>query len=399
MQPTATAIASVPVTTPAPSDAPSATSEVTEAPPSPTPTRAPAGVSAIVVVKGLGDPVDVTNAGDGSGRLFVVEQGGRIRIVKDGTVAARPFLDISDRVSCCNERGLLGLAFHPGYPADPRFFVDYTDIHGNTVVASFQVSPTDPDIADPASETEILHVEQPFQNHNGGAVVFGPDGKLYISFGDGGSGGDPLGNGQNLGTMLAKILRIDIDVPAGSRTPYAIPTDNPFISDPKAKPEIWLTGLRNPWRIRFDRTTGNLWIGDVGQGDWEEVDVDPAGVGGLDYGWNRMEGFHCFQPSSGCDETGLTLPVAEYDHGQGCAIIGGVVVHDATQPVLDGRYLFGDACSDNLWTIDAAGDRRRTPKIVAKLGRTVSSIGMAEDGSVYATSLDRGELLALSGGS
>jgi len=369
------------------------------APPSSTPARVPTGVGATVVVRGLAGPVDVTDADDGSGRLFVVEHGGRIRIVKDGVVAARPFLDISHRVSCCSERGLLGLAFHPGYPADPRFFVDYTDVQGNTVVASFRVSPTDRDLADPASETVILNVDQPFQNHNGGAVVFGPDGKLYISVGDGGSSGDPLGNGQDLGTMLAKVLRIDIDVPAGSTRPYAIPTDNPFISDPMAKPEIWLNGLRNPWRIRFDRTTGNLWIGDVGQGNWEEVDVDPAGVGGLDYGWNRMEGFHCFQPSSGCDETGLTLPVAEYDHGQGCAIVGGVVVHDATRPALDGRYLFGDACSDNLWTIDAAGDGRRTPKIVAKLGRTVSSIGMAEDGSVYATSLDRGELLALSGGS
>lgn len=353
-------------------------------------------VNADVVVSGLDSPVDVTDAGDGSGRLFVVEQPGSIRMIRDGAIVEKPFLDIRGRIASGGERGLLGLAFHPDFPTDPRFFVDYTDLQGNTVIASYRVSATDPDIADPASETVILRVNQPYPNHNGGATVFGPDGMLYIGMGDGGSGGDPLGNGQRLDTYLAKILRLDIDAGTASGQPYAVPPDNPFVGDPNAKHEIWLTGLRNPWRIRFDATTGDLWIGDVGQNAWEEVDVARAGIGGLNFGWNKMEGFHCYQPASGCDRTGLTLPVAEYGHDAGCAIIGGVVVRDLRQGRLDSGYLFGDACSDNLWLIDPAGSARRTPVIVAKLGRTLSSINAAEDGTVYATSLDHGELLRLS---
>jgi glucose/arabinose dehydrogenase len=353
-------------------------------------------VRADVVVSGLSSPVDVTDAGDGSGRLFVVEQAGIIRTIRDGASLDRPFLDIRSRIASGGERGLLGLAFHPDFPTDPRLFVDYTDLKGNTVIASYRVSASDPDRADPESETVILGIDQPYPNHNGGALAFGPDGMLYIAMGDGGAGGDPQGNGQRLDTYLAKILRLDISGGAAAARPYVVPPDNPFVGDPNAKPEIWLTGLRNPWRIRFDSRTGDLWIGDVGQNAWEEVDVARAGVGGLDFGWNRMEGFHCYQPSSGCDQTGLTLPVTEYGHDSGCAVIGGVVVRDARQGRLDGGYLFGDACSDDLWLIDPAGDARRTPVIVAKLGRTVSSINEAEDGIVYATSLDHGELLRLS---
>jgi glucose/arabinose dehydrogenase len=355
-------------------------------------------VAVAVALTGLTAPVDVTNAGDGSGRLFVVEQAGRIRVVRDGALVARPFLDITDRVASGGERGLLGLAFHPGYPTDPRFLVDYTDTAGNTVVSSFRVSASDPDQADPASETILLHVNQPFANHNGGAVEFGPDGRLYIALGDGGSEGDPQGNGQRLDTLLAKILRIDIN-DAASGAPYSLPPDNPFLATAGARPEIWLTGLRNPWRMRFDRATGDLWIGDVGQNLWEEIDVARAGVGGLDYGWNTMEGFHCFRPPEGCEQTGLTLPVAEYGHDLGCAVIGGVVVRDARQGRLDGGYLFGDACSDNLWLMDPRGEGRRDPVVVKKLGRTLSSIGEAEDGTVYATSLGHGELLRIGSGS
>ena len=334
--------------------------------------------------------MDVTNAADGSGRLFVVEQAGRIRIVRDGALVDRPFLDITAKVASGGERGLLGLAFHPGFPTDPRFFVDYTDLDGNTVVAAYRVSAGDPDVADPASEDVLLHVDQPFPNHNGGAVVFGPDGMLYIAFGDGGSGGDPMGNGQRLDTLLAKILRIDVDKPppAGSTAHYSIPADNPFVDQAGAKPEIWLYGLRNPWRMRFDRATGDLWIGDVGQNAWEEIDVARAGVGGLDFGWNRTEGFHCYSPPTGCDQTGLTPPVAEYGHDLGCAVIGGVVVRHPADGRLDGGYLFGDACSDRLWVIDPAGDGQRDPVLIKHMGRTVSSIGEAEDGAVYATSLD-----------
>jgi len=398
---------------PSPSPTPSAIATTPSPPASagtsaiPTPSRSassgpfdPTGVTVSVdaVVSGLGAPVDVTNAGDGSGRLFVVEQAGRIRIIRDGRSLAAPFLDIVDRIASGGERGLLGLAFHPDFPADPRFFVDYTDKEGKTAVSSFRVDPADPDRADPASETILLHVDQPFANHNGGAVEFGPDGRLYIGLGDGGSEGDPQGYGRKLDTLLAKILRIGVD-PDGTGRPYTIPSDNPFLTTAGAMPEIWLTGLRNPWRFRFDRTTGDLWIGDVGQNAWEEIDVARAGIGGLDFGWNTMEGFHCYKPSDGCDQTGLTLPVAEYGHDLGCAVIGGVVVHDARAGRLDGGYLFGDDCSDNLWVMDPRGDGRREPVIITKLGRTLSSIGEAEDGSVYATSLGHGELLRISGGS
>ena len=383
---------------PAPSGSGSLPTEGPGDSPAPTSSYDPSGVAvtAEVVVAGLADPVDIADAGDGSGRLFVVEQAGSIRVVRDGAAQERPFLDIHDRVASGGERGLLGLAFHPDFPTDPRLFVDYTDLRGNTVIASYRVDPGDPDRADPASEKVLIRITQPYPNHNGGAVQFGPDGMLYIAMGDGGSAGDPHVNGRRLDTYLAKILRIDIDGGASSGQPYAVPPDNPFLAEPGAKPEIWLTGLRNPWRIRFDRVTGDLWIGDVGQNAWEEIDVARAGAGGLDFGWNAMEGFHCYQPSTGCDQSGLTLPVTEYDHDAGCAVIGGVVVRDPSQGRLDGGYLFGDACTDTLWLISPIGDERRPPVIVAKLGRTLSSIGETEDGAVYATSLDRGELLRLS---
>jgi len=354
-------------------------------------------VAAEIAIQGFNKPVDVANAGDGSGRLFVVEQPGAILIVRDGAVRGQPFLDIHERIASGGERGLLGLAFHPDFPTDPRFFVDYTDVNGDTVVASYVVDPATPDVADPDSETILLKVTQPFANHNGGAVVFGPDGMLYIALGDGGSEGDPQGNGQRLDTLLAKILRIDVDDPTPGH-PYAIPKDNPFVATPGAKPEIWLTGLRNPWRMRFDKPTGDLWIGDVGQNAWEEIDLARAGKGGLNFGWNRMEGFHCYAPSSGCDQTGLTMPVTEYGHQDGCAVIGGVVVHDARQGKLNGGYLFGDACSDRVWVIDPTSDGPQAPVLAAQIGRTLSSIGEAEDGTVYATSLGRGELIRLSGG-
>jgi len=352
-----------------------------------------------VVVSGLDAPVEVANAGDSTGRIFVAERPGRIRIVRDGQLVGRPFLDITDRISSGGERGLLGLAFHPDFPADPRFFVDYTDRAGNTVVAQYAVPAADPDTADPDSETVVLRVPQPFGNHNGGALGFGPDGFLYVATGDGGGGGDAQGSGRSLGTLLAKVLRVDVNVAPGSASPYSIPPGNPFIDVADARPEIWLTGLRNPWRLRFDRETGDLWIGDVGQGAWEEIDVARSGQGGLDYGWNTMEGFHCFSPAENCDQTGLTLPVAEYGHDQGCAVIGGVVGRDPGQGSLDGKYLFGDGCSDNLWTLDPSLDGRQEPVLLLRLGRSLSSIGEGEDGTVYATSLGNGELLRIAAGS
>ena len=244
------------------------------------------------MVDRLVSPLAVTHAGDGSGRIFVLEQRGQIRIVRDGQLLGDPFLNIGDRLTAGGERGLLGLAFHPDFPNDPRFFVNYTDLEGDTVVSSFAAE-AGADRADGNSEVVLLRIDQPYPNHNGGALAFGPDGYLYISTGDGGSGGDPHDNGQRMDTLLGKILRIDVDGGSGDAH-YAVPPDNPFVDQSGALPEIWHLGLRNPWRMSFDRETGDLWIGDVGQGSWEEVDVARAGSGGLNFGWNRVEGFECF---------------------------------------------------------------------------------------------------------
>ena len=358
----------------------------------------PAGltVGLQVVVDGLAAPLAVTSAGDGSGRLFVVQQGGQIRIVRDSVLVASPFLDISSRITSGGERGLLGLVFHPGYPKDPRIFVNYTDANGDTQVSSFTVDPSLPDASNPLSEVKILHIAQPYANHNGGAVVFGPDGFLYISTGDGGGGGDPQGNGQSLGTLLGKILRIDVDRTTGDLA-YAIPPDNPFVGRAGASPEIYLYGLRNPWRISFDRATRDLWIGDVGQNAWEEVDVARAGTSGENYGWNTMEGTHCFNPSSGCVTTGLTMPVAEYSHASGCTVIGGNVYRGSAQPALGGGYLFGDYCSGTIWAIDPSRDGLRAPRIVLKGTASLSSFGEDEAGELYATDIGGGKLLRVTG--
>ena len=321
-------------TSPTPAPGATATSQAptpaTAAPTPAAPSEPTGSVRLELVAEGLDSPVDVVAADDGTDRIFVVEQGGRIRVVRDGALVEAPFLDITGRLTSGGERGLLGLALHPDFPNDPRLFVDYTDLEGDTVISSFELS-LDADSADPESERVLMHIDQPFPNHNGGAVVFGPDGMLYIAMGDGGSGGDPQGNGQRLDTHLGKILRIDVDVPAGQDPPYDVPPDNPFVGTAGAFPEIWLTGLRNPWRIRFDPPTGDLWIGDVGQGAWEEIDVVRSGQKGLDFGWNVMEGFECYKPATGCDESGLTLPLAAYGHDLGCAVVGGVVVHDPAQ--------------------------------------------------------------------
>ena len=397
--PAATAPASPPPSTSASASLDAAASPAATASPGGGAAFDPTGVrvKVDVVATGLSDPVDVTSAWDGSGRLFVVEQPGRIRIVKDGQLADSPFLDIRDRIASGGERGLLGLAFHPDYPTDPRLFVDYTDLDGNTVVSEFRTDGADPNRADPASERILVRIDQPYPNHNGGGLAFGPDGMLYIAAGDGGSAGDPHGNGRNLDTFLAKVLRIDVDGdPAAA--PYAIPSTNPFVGRSDARPEIWATGLRNPWRIRFDRATGDLWIGDVGQGAWEEIDVMRTGVGGLDFGWNTMEGDHCFEPAAGCDQAGLTLPVTEYGHDAGCAVIGGVVIRDPGQPRLDGGYLYGDTCSGNLWMLDPAGgggDRGRAALVATGVG-SLSAINEGEDGTIYATDVVSGKLLRVS---
>jgi glucose/arabinose dehydrogenase len=333
-----------------------------------------------------GGPLAIVAPHDGSSRLFVAAQDGRAWVVRDGTTGSTPLIDLRSLVSSGGERGLLGIAVHPAFPSDPRVFVDYTNASGNTIVASYGIDPASPDRLDPATGRTIIEVDQPFANHNGGALAFGPDGYLYVSLGDGGGGGDPQGNGQKLDTALAKILRLDVDHPSNGLA-YGIPSDNPFAGDASKRPEIWLYGLRNPWRMSFDRATGDLWIGDVGQGAWEEVDVDPAGVGGLDYGWNVMEGAHCFQPPSGCAEDGLTMPVAEYGHPDGCVVIGGVVYRGTAYPELAGAYLFTDFCSGGILALRAADPTAGFERIGAAPGN-LAAFGEDEAGEVYVANLD-----------
>lgn len=292
------------------------------------------------IVSGLNFPLYLTAPPGDLSRLFIVEKGGVIRIVKDGTLLPVPFLDISAQVSTAGEQGLLGMAFDPDYASSGRFVVHYTDIVGDTRLSSFRAS-ADPDVADAASEAVILTADQPYSNHNGGQVSFGPDGFLYLGLGDGGSSGDPEGRGQDLSDLLGSILRIDVR----STPPYTVPADNPFVAVAGASPEVWSYGLRNPWRFSFDRATGDLYIADVGQNRFEEVDVSPAAAGsgrGVNYGWSRMEGAHCF--ISGCDATGLELPAFEYSHGQGCSITGGYVYRGGAVPALQGQYFFADFC-------------------------------------------------------
>jgi glucose/arabinose dehydrogenase len=291
-----------------------------------------------LVARGLEHPLYLT-APAGDPRLFVVEQSGRIRVIAGSVLQATPFLDITGKVSYGGEQGLLSVAFHPDYAGNGYFYVDYTDTAGDTRVERYRVS-ADPNVADPGSAKPILFVDQPYANHNGGLVVFGPDRKLYIGLGDGGSGGDPQGNGQNHGTLLGKLLRIDVD--AGD--PYAVPPDNPFVGTNGARGEVWAYGLRNPWRFAFDREAGRLYIADVGQSSREEVDVVPAASGGLNYGWNVMEGDECYGAGS-CNQAGLTLPVLAYSHADGCSITGGYVYRGQSIPALRGTYFYSDYCS------------------------------------------------------
>jgi glucose/arabinose dehydrogenase len=343
------------------------------------------------VATNLEQPIGISNAGDGSNRLFVIEQKGIIRVLKNRLPLANPFLDITDRVgSNGSERGLLGLAFHPGFTKSGLFYVNYTDKSGNTVIASFAVTGKDPNQADPNSEKRLLHVQQPYPNHNGGEMTFGPDGYLYIGLGDGGSGGDPYGNGQSLNTFLGKILRIDVD----HGQPYAIPPDNPFANG-GGKPEIWAYGLRNPWRFSFDRQTGDLYIGDVGQDLWEEIDFLPAGSpGGSNFGWNYFEGTHPYSNQRPPAGNVLVNPVAEYGHDQGCSVTGGVVYRGQALPEWQGIYLYGDYCSGWVRGLyrSAQGDWLTT-QLFENLG-PITSFGEDESGEVY-LALHSGSVLQL----
>lgn len=357
----------------------------------------PSGPDALaleLVASGFSDPTHVTHAGDGSGRLFVVERGGRIRIVNpDGSVSAQPFLDITSRVLTSGleqgEQGLLGLVFHPNYATTGRFFVNYTrQPDGTNVIAEFKASRS-PDVADPASERTLIGLADPAPNHNGGGLAFGPDGYLYIALGDGGGQNDQYGNAQSVNSLLGKILRIDVDAPRSSGRPYGIPDGNPFAAGGGA-PEIWAIGMRNPWRISFDREWGDLYIADVGGGSWEEINRQPADApGGLNYGWPIMEGRHCL--STSCTVAGFVEPIAEYGHDQGCSVIGGHVYRGQDQPELYGIYVLGDWCSGLLFTLQV-DEGTVTPKVVLESGLQISSIGEDEAGEMYLVDLAGGGL-------
>ncbi len=368
-------------------------SSVPPPPPSPTPQSirsagAPPQLSVEPFASGFSNLTFVTNAGDGSGSLYAIEQVGRIRLATPGsTQGGQAFLDLTDRVSVGGERGLLGLAFDPNFASNGRFFVDYTNLSGNTVISRFTRAADG--TVDPGAEIIVLTVDQPFPNHNGGMLAFGADGDLYIGLGDGGSEGDPQGNGQNLDTLLAKILRIDVE----SGSPYAIPADNPFVSGQAAggpaRPEIWDYGVRNPWRFSFDRQTGALFIGDVGQDAYEEVDVEQLGSGRHDYGWSVMEGLHCYGATT-CNQTGFTLPAVEYPHSLGCAVTGGYVYRGLAYPSLVGSYVFGDYCSGRLFAFNADDALAGRPVAALQVGQvpfSISSFGQDEAGELYVVDL------------
>ncbi len=378
----------------------SATAEATAAA-TPTPTlQNPMAAIALepILGEGLQHPTFLTHAFDE--RLFVLEQIGRIRIIEDGQLLETPFLDITDRVgSFGSEQGLLGLAFHPDYATDGagnqgQFYVNYTDRNGDTHISRFSVLADDPYRADPSSEVDYLTVDQPYPDHNGGMLAFGPDGFLYAGLGDGGSANDPLGAGQSLTTVLGKILRLDVDSEADA---YAIPPDNPFAGTSDAQPEIWAFGLRNPWRFSFDRQTGDVFIADVGQNMWEEVSFQPAAsAGGENYGWNIMEATHCFQ-SDTCDQTGLTLPIFEYQHNQGCSITGGYIYRGQLYPEMNGNYFVSDYCSGIIWRLFPDGERWQTD-IVLDSDLIISSFGEDFNGEVYVMNYVAGGVYRLAPG-
>ena len=380
-------------TTPLPTATETATPTFTPIPPTVSQLPDPGGYSWQEVASGLNQPEGLMNAGDGSGRLFIVEQAGLIRILKNGAILPTPFLNLTQKVVCCGERGLLGVAFHPNYAQNGYFYVDYTEeVSGKTytVIARYNVSPNDPDQADPGSEMRLLHIEQPYQNHKGGQLQFGPDGYLYIGMGDGGSEGDPLGNGQSLGTLLGKILRIDVDF----AEPYAIPADNPF-ADGGGLAEIWVYGLRNPWRFSFDHLTGDLYIGDVGQDAWEEIDFLSAGSpGGANFGWNYFEGDYPYRGSPPSDMQ-FVMPVAEYSHSLGDAVIGGYVYRG--NQLLDwyGVYLYADYGSGRVWGLLHLSDGSWQNDQLFDTGRHISTFGVDEYGEIYMVDDNDGTILML----
>jgi glucose/arabinose dehydrogenase len=343
----------------------------------------PASIATQLVVSGLNAPLDLEEPNDGSGRLFVVEQGGTIRIIQNGSVLPQAFLNISSKVIDENEMGLLGLVFHPNFQTNRKFYVNYVRNAGGqfqSVIAEYTASAANANQADPATERILLTVDQVsnFSNHKAGQLAFGPDGFLYFGLGDGGSGGDPLGHGQNTQTLLGKMLRIDVDATSPGLQ-YRIPPDNPFVAG-GGLPEIWAYGFRNPWRFSFDRNTSRVFVADVGQDSFEEIDLLQKGG---NYGWNTMEGQHCFSPPSGCNMGGLILPIAEYSHQEGEAVIGGFVYHGSSISALRGSYVFGDFSTGKIWTLTESPANTWTRTLLAQTGLNITSFGQDASGELY----------------
>jgi glucose/arabinose dehydrogenase len=317
----------------------------------------------------------------------VTEQEGKILVVKRNKILKTPFLDIRGRVGCCGERGLLSAVFPDNYASKKYFYVNYTNTKGNTVIARYKLT-SNPDIADIKSEEILLTIKQPFSNHNGGQMAFGPDGYLYIGTGDGGLAGDPFNNGQDPGSLLGKILRINVE--SGNST-YAVPPDNPFAKNRDYRPEIWAIGLRNPWRFSFDRKTGGLFIADVGQNKYEEINFQSSSsTGGENYGWNTLEGTHCYK-SPRCSKSGLVLPAAQYDHSQGCSVTGGMVYRGKKFPSLQGIYFYSDYCSGRIWGLTRSGGAWLNTLLINS-GLSISTFGEDETGEIFLADYNKGDI-------
>jgi glucose/arabinose dehydrogenase len=353
------------------------------------------------VATGLTAPINITATPDGW--LLVNERGGRVVAIDPTTGGRAITVDISDRVLGQGEQGLLGLALHPDWPDAARAFIHYTDRSGDTVLAEYSATETDgPPVLDPASERVMLRVDQPFANHNGGQLAFGPDGSLYMALGDGGSGGDPQGNGQDPRTLLGSILRLDVEIPNDTAPPdsigYGIPADNPFFDGADGAPEVFVHGLRNPWRFSFDAANGKLWIADVGQNAWEEIDrLDPGTDGGANLGWNVMEASHCFGGPL-CASDGLVLPVAEYGRDLGCSVSGGYVYRGDAIAGLDGWYLFSDYCSGLLFGVPSDAEDVIAPRVLLDTGHQVSTFGQDPDGELYLADISSGAIYGIVAG-
>lgn len=357
--------------------------------------RTPPMLALSTFASGYAAPLALETPEDGTGRMFVVEQGGTLRIVRGGSVVPAPYLDVSALVESGAEKGLLGLAFHPAYAANRRFFVHYTRRTGGqlqSVIAEYRASAADPDRADPASARELLVVNQPFDNHNGGQLAFGPDGYFYVGLGDGGSAGDPQGNAQNRFTLLGKILRMDVDGAPAPGKAYAIPPDNPFAAG-GGLPEIYALGLRNPYRYAFDRPTGRLFVADVGQNRYEEVSLVTRGA---NLGWNIVEGLECF-PADPCNRVGLTPPIAAYAHDAsgGTSVIGGYVYRGAAVPRLAGAYVFGDLTGGKVWALVERPQGTWEMNVVLTHALTVSAFGRDSAGELYVVDYGNGAVLRL----